>query len=434
MHNLGDPLGHSRDRKTCHCKWCGSLTYMTGIRMCDNCWEMERRIRGNPEVAAVILAEYLSPAAWIYDHESPQPRCVTDLKYRPANSDTKDWLPVHFLGVGKPRCMMPSEKPAGEPKAWLCTSQSGRTSWTLLASELTPAVREAFEADGIRLDPLYAGAPLATAPAPAGQPLQGRVQPWLMECFGPMIVSDREVWNHREMRNHRFLEEALELVQSCGCSASEAHQLVDYVYGRPVGEPGQEVGGVMITLAALCLANGLDMHAEGERELKRISTPEMTAKIRAKQAAKPKHSPLPIDAPAEPASDTGRADGKHWLDGFAGLKVAEPAAPVLTDDGTKFLCRIWGEDIDHTLTAIVPDWEGVRRFIVEYYTGSEDHSDYYGKSTLETVKENFDEHEEDQRGGAYEEKWEIGGMSIERICDCSSPAAVLALTEGGGND
>ena len=39
---------------------------------------------------------------------------------------------------------------------------------------------------------------------------------------------------------HRFLEEALELVQACGATASEAHQLVDYVYGRPVGEPAQE--------------------------------------------------------------------------------------------------------------------------------------------------------------------------------------------------
>lgn len=115
---------------------------------------------------------------------------------------------------------------------------------------------------------------------------QARVQPWLMECFGPMIAGDREE------RNHRFLEEALELVQACGCTAHEAHQLVDYVFGRPVGERGQEVGGTMVTLAALCLAQHLDMHAEAERELARINTPETTAKIRAKQAAKPKHSPL----------------------------------------------------------------------------------------------------------------------------------------------
>lgn len=66
---------------------------------------------------------------------------------------------------------------------------------------------------------------------------QSRVQPWLMECFGPMIAGDREE------RNHRFLEEALELVQACGCTASEAHQLVDYVFGRPVGEPTQEAEG-----------------------------------------------------------------------------------------------------------------------------------------------------------------------------------------------
>lgn len=114
---------------------------------------------------------------------------------------------------------------------------------------------------------------------------QNRVQPWLMACFGEMIAGDREE------RNHRFLEEALELVQSCGCTASEAHQLVDYVYGRDVGEPAQEVGGVMVTLAALCLANGLDMHANGETELARIWT--KVEAIRAKQAAKPKHSPLP---------------------------------------------------------------------------------------------------------------------------------------------
>lgn len=128
---------------------------------------------------------------------------------------------------------------------------------------------------------------------------QQRVQPWLMECFGPMIAGDREE------RNHRFLEEALELVQACGCSASEAHQLVDYVFGRPVGEPAQEVGGVMVTLAALCLANGLDMHGAAEVELARIWT--KVEAIRAKQAAKPKHSPLPMAA-APQAQQPGAAE------------------------------------------------------------------------------------------------------------------------------
>lgn len=116
-------------------------------------------------------------------------------------------------------------------------------------------------------------------------PFQTRVQPWLLECFGPVIAGDT-----RE-RNHRFLEEGLELVQALGCSQADAHQLVDYVYGRPIGEKSQEVGGVMVTLAALCLAQQLDMHDCGEAELSRIWT--KIEQIRAKQAAKPKHSPLP---------------------------------------------------------------------------------------------------------------------------------------------
>jgi len=117
------------------------------------------------------------------------------------------------------------------------------------------------------------------------KPLQARVFPWLIECFGPVIASDPVE------RNHRFLEESLELVQALGCTKDEAHQLVDYVFGRPQGEPTQEVGGVMITLAALCLANTLDMDLAGEKELERIWT--KVEQIRAKQAAKPSHSPLP---------------------------------------------------------------------------------------------------------------------------------------------
>lgn len=105
-------------------------------------------------------------------------------------------------------------------------------------------------------------------------------------CFGLAISNDRIE------RNHRFLEESLELVQANGCTQSEAHQLVDYVFNRPQGEIHQEIGGVMVTLAALCLALGRDMHKCGEIELERIWGKVET--IRAKQAAKPKHSPLPM--------------------------------------------------------------------------------------------------------------------------------------------
>jgi len=114
---------------------------------------------------------------------------------------------------------------------------------------------------------------------------QERVAPWMTACFG------EEVSNDRTERNHRFLEESLELVQAMGCTESEAHQLVDYVFNRPKGEPHQEVGGVMVTLAALCLACSLSMHKCGDIELERIWT--KVEEIREKQAKKPKHSPLP---------------------------------------------------------------------------------------------------------------------------------------------
>ncbi len=114
----------------------------------------------------------------------------------------------------------------------------------------------------------------------ADQSFQDRVQPWMLECFGPKIAADTTE------RNHRFMEEALELVQACGATADECHQMVNYVYGRAVGEKDQEVGGVMVTLAALCLAHKLDMQGAGERELEDIWS--MTEQIRAKHAAKPK--------------------------------------------------------------------------------------------------------------------------------------------------
>ena len=121
---------------------------------------------------------------------------------------------------------------------------------------------------------------------------QARVDEWLIACFGEDIARDPIE------RYHRFLEEALEFVQACGCSNSEARQLVDYVFNRGVGDPHQELGGVMVTLAALCHVHDFDMIADGEVELARVWT--KVEKIRAKQAAKPKHSPLPeqVDPPA----------------------------------------------------------------------------------------------------------------------------------------
>jgi len=109
--------------------------------------------------------------------------------------------------------------------------------------------------------------------------IQSSVKDWMLACFGPKITADKVE------RNYRFLEEALELVQSLGCGRDDAHKLVDYVYNRPQGYPYQECGGVMVTLAALCNANGLDFWDAGEEEVLRIWG--KIDQIRAKQASKP---------------------------------------------------------------------------------------------------------------------------------------------------
>jgi len=108
---------------------------------------------------------------------------------------------------------------------------------------------------------------------------QSRVQPWMLSCFGPAITFDPHE------RNERFLEEALELVQAMDYTREQALKMVDYVYNRPKGEPYQEVGGVMITLAAFCEANQLNMNQCAEQELARVWT--KVEQIREKQKGKP---------------------------------------------------------------------------------------------------------------------------------------------------
>jgi NTP pyrophosphatase (non-canonical NTP hydrolase) len=129
---------------------------------------------------------------------------------------------------------------------------------------------------------------------------QKRAINWCMECFSMDILRDRVE------RNHRFLEEALELVQSLGCSQSEANGLVNYVYGRQQGDVNQEVGGVMVTLAALCFAADLDMHEAGEKELQRIWP--IIDQIRVKQETKPRNLVSAAGAPVAwlvPSDETG---------------------------------------------------------------------------------------------------------------------------------
>lgn len=110
-----------------------------------------------------------------------------------------------------------------------------------------------------------------------GGTFQDRVGHWVTDTLGADCLADTKE------RNHRFLEEALELVQACGLPREEAHGLVNYVYERPAGEIWQEVGGVMATLAALCSAQRTSMTNAANDELVRIWIEADTVKSRQKR-------------------------------------------------------------------------------------------------------------------------------------------------------
>jgi NTP pyrophosphatase (non-canonical NTP hydrolase) len=93
---------------------------------------------------------------------------------------------------------------------------------------------------------------------------QWRVGRWVHRCFGPDVL-----YNPKE-RAMRLLEESLELAQAVGVGSERAAGLVTYVYGRPVGEAKQELGGCAVTLLAAAESLGLSLEITLEEELTRI--------------------------------------------------------------------------------------------------------------------------------------------------------------------
>lgn len=109
---------------------------------------------------------------------------------------------------------------------------------------------------------------------------------------------------------------------------------------------------------------------------------------------------------------------------WEGWKARAARAPAVGDEPAQaFLCRAWGES-DLPAAELVPDWDGVRAFMVREWTGSEDATADDGTNYLDELKEEFDRHEEDERGGPYEIRFEIGGVSVERVTGLASKPPV----------
>ena len=122
---------------------------------------------------------------------------------------------------------------------------------------------------------------------------QVRCLKWILAWLNSKLV-----WNKQE-RNQRFLEESLELVQSLDMDRETAHKLVDYVFGRPKGEPKQELGGVMNTLAILAETNSMSMWQAAEEELSRCwdNIETIKAKQKLKPAIEQDQPTLPLEMP-----------------------------------------------------------------------------------------------------------------------------------------
>lgn len=102
---------------------------------------------------------------------------------------------------------------------------------------------------------------------------------WLKNCMGEEVAFDPQE------RNHRFCEEALELLQACGYSKDAVLKMLEYVYSRqPSHRPNNEIGDVQGTLAALSSARGVNLGRISEEIL--IHNIARTPIIRKKHAEK----------------------------------------------------------------------------------------------------------------------------------------------------
>ena len=111
---------------------------------------------------------------------------------------------------------------------------------------------------------------------------QAMIASWAERAFG------REEATGLPQRGLRLIEEAIEAFQACGGDETIAHKLVSFVFERPPGEVGQELGGVAVTVLALAAAAGVSADDEEAREIHRVlSKPlgEFTQRNAAKNAA-----------------------------------------------------------------------------------------------------------------------------------------------------
>lgn len=92
---------------------------------------------------------------------------------------------------------------------------------------------------------------------------QAVVKDWITRVFGLRTLNLR-------FRAERVLEEALELAQAAGYPQEKIAALTAKVYANPPGRLRQEVGGVAISVLALCETAGISADECEEQEIQRV--------------------------------------------------------------------------------------------------------------------------------------------------------------------
>jgi hypothetical protein len=141
-----------------------------------------------------------------------------------------------------------------------------------------PSTSTLTSAPALPIEPPPSAAPSPRSSGEPSGPTSSEILAWAVRTFGP-VASDRQE------RARRVAEEAIEVAQAEGVAAEEIHRIANRAFSRPPGDLEQEVGGLAVTLAALCANAGLDPEAAKLKEWDRISSlPESW--LRRKHAAK----------------------------------------------------------------------------------------------------------------------------------------------------
>lgn len=167
----------------------------------------------------------------------------------------------------------------------------------LITSMATRSNEPAYLIEAVIRDLENRGFYISPAPAPVeagrGQ-RQATVGAWCVAAFGEAHATSKP------QRGLRLAEEAIEAAQASGTHPDQLHKLIDFVYSRPVGTLGQELGGIGVTLLALAHAAGLSAEDEEAREVARVlakSPSHFHKRNEAKNAAGFDASAYPVASP-----------------------------------------------------------------------------------------------------------------------------------------